>query len=130
MELYLRFDNGDFGQSYAQESDGPPEGDNWYLAPENDQQILWELVEGKVSRVSEEAREKYFAEIQELQAYKEFRTQRNQALLMSDWTQLPDAGLSDEAVAEWRKHRQELRDLPTKVKYPEPFDWPQSPTIK
>lgn len=50
---------------------------------------------------------------------------RNQLLDNSDWTQLPDAQLSAEKVAEWKTYRQALRDLPantsdfTNVTYPE-----------
>tara|TARA_Y100000401_G_scaffold409_1_gene312 strand:- start:676 stop:1104 length:429 start_codon:yes stop_codon:yes gene_type:complete len=52
------------------------------------------------------------------------RQKRTQLLEESDWTQLPDAQLSTEKVAEWKTYRQALRDLPantsdfTKVTYP------------
>ena len=37
---------------------------------------------------------------------------RNNKLIASDWTQLPDSPLSAEKKAEWAAYRQALRDLP------------------
>jgi len=42
----------------------------------------------------------------------QFRALRNDALNSTDWTQLPDAPLSAEKVAEYKTYRQTLRDLP------------------
>ena len=39
------------------------------------------------------------------------RVRRNCMLFQSDWTQVADAPLSAEKVAEWATYRQELRDL-------------------
>jgi len=39
------------------------------------------------------------------------RLTRDIMLTRSDWTQLPDAGLSEKCVLEWRKWRQELRGV-------------------
>lgn len=50
------------------------------------------------------------------------RPQRDQLLAASDWTQLPDAPLTDDQRAAWRTYRQALRDLP------ETGDWPEPPT--
>ena len=41
------------------------------------------------------------------------RNYRNFLLVGSDWTQLPDADLTDEEIKIWVKYRQALRDLPT-----------------
>jgi hypothetical protein len=45
---------------------------------------------------------------------------RDQLLKTSDWTQLPDAPLSDTKKAAWATYRQELRDFPS--------TWTPSPT--
>jgi hypothetical protein len=39
------------------------------------------------------------------------REDRNKFLSESDWTQLPDNGLTTEKRAEWATYRQELRDI-------------------
>lgn len=57
-----------------------------------------------------------------------FLGQRSARLASCDWTQLPDAPLSDDMRAKWRVFRQQLRDLPQS----DGFDiwnvtWPQHP---
>jgi hypothetical protein len=69
---------------------------------------------------------------QEIQAHKDnalmqLRSERNQRLAASDWTQLADA--SQETKAAWSGYRQELRDLPSTVVDPRGFSgWPTPPT--
>jgi hypothetical protein len=55
------------------------------------------------------------------------REYRNQLLSSTDWTQLPDAPLSDEQKAAYGAYRQALRDLPNHVNFPnlDADDWPQ-----
>ncbi|MFO6448910.1 phage tail assembly chaperone [Erythrobacter sp. NE805] len=50
------------------------------------------------------------------------RQRRDQRLAASDWTQLPDAPLSEEAKAAWAAYRQALRDLDM-----DGSDWPEPP---
>lgn len=38
---------------------------------------------------------------------------RNNMLLQTDWTQVPDAPLSSEQKQQWATYRQQLRDLPS-----------------
>ena len=54
------------------------------------------------------------------------RLERDQLLLESDWTQLPDATGDTEA---WQTYRQQLRDLPTHSNWPrlQESDWPSAP---
>ena len=44
----------------------------------------------------------------------ELRIQRDLMLKSTDWTQIPDAPLTDEKKAQYRAYRQALRDLPSK----------------
>jgi hypothetical protein len=44
----------------------------------------------------------------------ELRNIRNIILTDTDWTQIPDAPLTDEQKAQYRAYRQALRDLPSK----------------
>ena len=48
--------------------------------------------------------------IEEVQ--EDIRRERNIRLAQSDWTQMPDAPLTDEVKLQWATYRQELRDLP------------------
>lgn len=45
-------------------------------------------------------------------AQAEARLRRDELLLSSDWTQLPDTGLSQAKRDGWIQYRQALRDLP------------------
>lgn len=52
--------------------------------------------------------------------------ERNFKLQQCDWTQLPDAPLTQEQVAQWRAYRQQLRDV---TQQSDPFNivWPTPP---
>lgn len=54
------------------------------------------------------------------------RAQRNQLIAKTDWTQLPDAALTNTQTAEWASYRQALRDITTQS---DPFniEWPVQP---
>ena len=52
------------------------------------------------------------------------RQRRNQLLVESDWTQLPDAPINANA---WASYRQELRDLTNQDGFPWNIDWPDLP---
>lgn len=61
------------------------------------------------------------------QAWTQLRTERNQFLAACDWTQIPDAPLSQEKKSEWAQYRQALRDLPDTISDPTQVVWPVSP---
>ena len=51
----------------------------------------------------------------------------NRALALSDWTQLADTPLAEEARAAWANYRHLLRLLPDVIKSPAEFEWPVPP---
>lgn len=66
------------------------------------------------------------------------RTIRDNKLLQCDWTQLPNAPLSEEKKQKWEVYRQQLRDLANNITDPKPLvnayetgevhpDWPVPP---
>lgn len=57
------------------------------------------------------------------------RDTRNQLLTDSDWTQMPDSPLTDEAKALWVTYRTALRDLTAHENWPSlnEEDWPVKP---
>jgi hypothetical protein len=57
------------------------------------------------------------------------RDTRNQLLGDSDWTQISDSALTDEAKALWVTYRTALRDLTAHENWPnlEDADWPTKP---
>jgi hypothetical protein len=54
----------------------------------------------------------------------EIRTERNQKLSESDWTQLADAQIDKAA---WATYRQALRDVPSQAGFPWTIEWPTQP---
>jgi hypothetical protein len=52
---------------------------------------------------------------------------RDDALRASDWTQLPDNGLSDSDRQAWATYRQQLRDFPATWVPSETADFPEVP---
>ena len=48
----------------------------------------------------------------------EHRATRNELLAGSDWTQMPDSPLADEAKTLWATYRTALRNLPTSEGWP------------
>lgn len=54
----------------------------------------------------------------------EIRTERNQLLAASDWTQVADAPVDQ---ATWATYRQALRDLTEQDGFPETVNWPIKP---
>jgi hypothetical protein len=66
-------------------------------------------------------------ELEKVQAMQQIRSQRNQLLLESDWTQIPDAPSGKKA--EWAAYRQALRDFPSTIVDPrDSVAWPSVPS--
>ena len=57
------------------------------------------------------------------------RETRNILLDESDWTQMPDAPLTEEEKTLWKTYRQALRDITTHADFPylDDDDWPTKP---
>lgn len=59
----------------------------------------------------------------------EVRRVRDKLVQLTDWTQMPDAPLTDEKKAEFTAYRQVLRDIPQTYDNPDDVVWPTKPTI-
>jgi hypothetical protein len=57
----------------------------------------------------------------------EARAIRDELLTVSDWTQTPDAPLTENERLRWRQYRQILRDIPQQVGFPDSIVWPNEP---
>jgi hypothetical protein len=51
-----------------------------------------------------------------------------QELIDTDWTQLPDVGLTEANVSEWRTHRAILREIKDGIKEVDLHEWPEAPS--
>jgi len=57
----------------------------------------------------------------------EARAERTQRLFLCDWTQSPDAKVTENERARWRTYRDLLRDVPLQPGFPDEIVWPQEP---
>lgn len=58
---------------------------------------------------------------------KMIKVHRGQLLTICDWTQLPDAPLTDNERLAWQQYRQALRDLPQTYPNPDDVVFPEQP---
>ena len=56
------------------------------------------------------------------------RSVRNDLLVASDWTQMPDSPLGESKKTEWATYRQSLRDVPEQSGFPDDITWPAEPS--
>lgn len=55
------------------------------------------------------------------------RMLRDSLLGGCDWTQIPDAALTEQQKEDWRSYRQALRDVPDQAGFPNEIIWPEPP---
>lgn len=67
--------------------------------------------------------------IAKAQALADLRERRNRLLAQSDFTQVPDAPLTEAQRELWRIYRQALRNLPETAADPTIIDWPEAPAL-
>ncbi len=58
------------------------------------------------------------------------RAMRDTLLADTDWTQLKDTSLDDQAMVHWQGYRQALRDVPQQAGFPLAVEWPEMPRIE
>ena len=95
-----------------------PDGSN-YLEGEYSG-VYYKVVDGQAVLKSEVERETPIDEV-----WSDFRNKRDIELQLSDWTQVPDAPVDQQA---WATYRQELRDLPDNTTDPRNPVWPTKPS--
>ena len=92
----------------------------------------WRVADDGLSLVEMTAEEKaavdaaMAAEAQE-RYWQAIRLRRNTLLTACDWTQLPDAPLTEADQQAWLTYRQTLRDLPQAFVMPVDVVWPEQP---
>ncbi|MGA0447730.1 MAG: tail fiber assembly protein [Pseudohongiellaceae bacterium] len=66
-------------------------------------------------------------QLDEDKAAANIRSDRNQRLTDSDWTQVPDAVNAGISIDAWASYRQQLRDVTTQPGFPWEVTWPEQP---
>ena len=55
------------------------------------------------------------------------RSVRDELLILSDWTQMPDSPLDSSTKTSWATYRTALRDISAQAGFPTDFTWPTAP---
>lgn len=92
--------------------------------------VKYREVNGQIEQYAESAPVPSVPEPTEEQQEMQVRAQRNSLLTLCDWTQLPDAPLTEEQKQEWAEYRQALRDVPEQTGFPENVIWPSTPSAE
>lgn len=92
--------------------------------------VKYREVNGQIEQYAEAAPVPAIPELTEEQQEMQVRAQRNSLLTLCDWTQLPDAPLTDGEKQEWAEYRQALRDVPEQTGFPENVIWPSTPSAE
>jgi hypothetical protein len=71
-----------------------------------------------------EAKTQEQLDAENVQSAQSIRSQRDNLLAASDWTQVPDAPVDQTA---WRVYRQALRDITSQQGFPHEVTWPTKP---
>lgn len=107
---YIKFDDNNIQEQMVLAEEKP--GNDWYAVPDEIDGKLFKLVSGAPIAMTEEQKDEYYLSLKTDYSYAHLRRDRNEMLMRSDWTQLPNSGLSEAKRAEWETYRQALRDLP------------------
>lgn len=107
---YIKFDENNIQEQMVLAEEKP--GNDWYAVPDEIDGKLFKLVSGAPIAMTEEQKDEYYLSLKTTYSYVNLRSERNEMLMRSDWTQLPNSGLSEAKRTEWETYRQALRDLP------------------
>lgn len=92
--------------------------------------VKYREINGQIEQYAEAAPVSNVAEPTTEQLEMQVRAQRNSLLTLCDWTQLPDAPLTDGEKQEWAEYRQALRDVPEQTGFPDVVVWPSTPSAE
>lgn len=107
---YIKFDENNIQEQMVLAEERP--GNDWYAVPDDIDGKMFKLVSGAPIAMNQEEKDEYYLLLKTNYSYANLRSDRNEMLMRSDWTQLPNSGLSEAKRAEWETYRQALRDLP------------------
>lgn len=92
--------------------------------------VKYREINGQIEQYAEAAPVPSVPEPTPEQQEMQIRAQRNSLLTLCDWTQLPDAPLTEEQKQAWAEYRQALRDVPEQPGFPENVVWPSTPSVE
>jgi hypothetical protein len=122
---YVKFNEFGFQEEVLLVEEKP--GIDWYAIPEDNENKFYKLVSGAPVNMTEEEKDEYYFSLKTAYSYINLRRDRDELLTRSDWTQLPNSGLSESAKESWETYRQALRDLPETMTEDMEYTLPELP---
>lgn len=89
--------------------------------------IFQEIIGEDGNPVTVEVQQQAFRAQIDARAAESVRSERNQKLTKSDWTQMADSPLSGGQKSDWALYRQSLRDITSQPGFPHDVTWPTEP---
>jgi hypothetical protein len=124
---YVKFDEAGV-QEEVKWSDTVVSDPEWYSVGKDVEGKLFKLTaSGNASAMTTAQYSTYMSALGKSSTELNVRIQRSTLLTQSDWTQLPNSGLSDEDKTSWEVYRQALRDLPENISEDLSYELPQPP---
>jgi hypothetical protein len=122
---YVKFDANNIQEQMMISEENP--GSGWYGVGEEVDGKMFKLVSGAPIAMTDEEKDEYYLSLKTVYSYAALRRDRNEMLMRSDWTQLPNSGLSEAKKIEWETYRQALRDLPEEMTEELEYTLPEVP---
>lgn len=122
---YVKFDENNIQEQMMLSEENP--GAGWHGVGENIDGKIFKLVSGAAIAMTDEEKDEYYLLLKTAYSYAALRRDRNEMLMRSDWTQLPNSGLSEAKRTEWETYRQALRDLPEEMTEDLEYTLPEVP---
>jgi len=122
---YVKFDSNNIQEQMMISEENP--GTGWYGVGEEVDGKMFKLVSGAPIAMTDEEKDEYYLSLKTVYSYAALRRDRNEMLMRSDWTQLPNSGLSEAKKIEWETYRQALRDLPEEMTEELEYTLPEVP---
>ena len=90
---YIKFDDNNIQEQMILSEENP--GTGWHGVGEDVDGKIFKLVSGAPIALTEEQKDEYYLSLKTDYSYAHLRRDRNEMLMRSDWTQLPNYGLSE-----------------------------------
>jgi len=123
MKTYVKFNSFNAQESILKADELPGEG--WVEVSNHEDGKCYKLENGTPVQYSIEDSHLVWGDQWLVDKLARVRSERNDLLAKSDWTQFPNAPLSAEKKAEWEVYRQALRDITDGItSYDQEIVWP------
>lgn len=128
MEKFVRFNEAGIQEESQIAAESP--GKDWYGVgdPSKSKDKFFKLKGSSAKAMTKKEYEDYILQLGNTSNLDNVRAQRDMLLGASDWTQMPDAPLTEKQREAWKAYRQALRDFPSTIEEGQEHEFPEPPT--